>query len=196
METTQNFANEVADISVVVEAERKRIVDENTPPDWRHEYYIGYRACGGMIIEYDETTGNNRIRKMTMRECAEKVGVTPQTLRDWQNLIPDFWGRVSKRRAEIGSQARLELMEQKWFTKALAMEDWRITEAWLRHYKPDYKEPRAKVEHEAGNSWVALLRAKQNAIEGEIINGSNNALVPPNEPAGAGNNGSHNPTIN
>lgn len=135
--------------------------------------WIDYRALNGLIFDptRSDATGDTLIRKMTIQEFADTIGVTRQTLYDWQSSIPDFWGKVNARRIELSGQSRLAKLHEVWYLKALAMKDWRIADAYLRNFDPNYIEPRQKVEHELGNSWAALLDAKRkrDAVEGEVV---------------------------
>lgn len=41
------------------------------------------------------------------------------------------------------------------------MTDWRITDAWLRNFDPNYREPKEKVEVELGAELADLINAKR-----------------------------------
>lgn len=137
----------------------------NTPPtaapvvsyatlDAGKKTLVDYRALSGWVSTDDNELG---VRRMTMDELAGKLGVSRQTLYDWQNNTPNFWAMVNQRRSEVSGESRLSAVEKVWLTKALKGE-WQHLNAWLINYKPGYKTPTAKVEHEAGQSLVDLFR--------------------------------------
>lgn len=128
---------------------------------------VDYRAMSGLI---SDDTKDGGIRKMSMDELAGKLHVHRKTLYDWQNGIPGFWLLVNQRRAEISPQSRLAQVEETWFLKARKGE-WQHLNAWLVNYKPGYKTPGLKVEHEAGQSLIDLFKsaeAQRPVIEAEI----------------------------
>lgn len=115
---------------------------------------VDYRALNGLVSTDDSGTG---IRKMPMEELALLLQVTRKTLYDWQNTIPDFWVMVNNRRAQISPQSRLAMVEETWYLKARKGE-WQHLNAWLLNYKPGYKTPGIKVEHEMGETLADLFR--------------------------------------
>lgn len=128
---------------------------------------VDYRALSGLVT--DENTGN--MRKMSMDELAGLLGVSRQTLYDRQKSIPDFWGLVNQRRQELSPQSRLAAIEETWFLKARKGE-WQHLNAWLMNYKPGYKTPGVKIEHELGESLIDLFKKVEqqqpNYIEAEV----------------------------
>lgn len=163
----QSSANEVAAIDTAMATLGKAPVDFFITPQM--EAWIDYNALSGIVTDNMEEGNGGGMRKMSISEFAQIVGVHRDTLRNWRTYIPNFWDRVNERRRELAPHARLQLVHQRWYIKAVAMDDWRITEAWLRNHDPDYKESKQKVEHELGNTWAALLRGKQDVLEGEIV---------------------------
>lgn len=115
---------------------------------------VDFRALNGLIATDDKDAG---IKKMTVDELAGKLDVNRKTLYDWQNSIPGFWEMVNQRRTEISPQSRLAKVEEVWYMKAVKG-DWQHLNAWLLNYKPGYKTPAAKVEHEAGQSLIDLFK--------------------------------------
>jgi hypothetical protein len=175
MDTAQNFREEIKQIDTAVQAAAVDNVVKPEDPRW--QILIDYRALSGLVIDYDEQSGTDKIRKMKLSELAEKLSVDPRTLNNWMHQIPAFWERVAKRRTEIGSQSRLAMIEEKWFLKALEMKNWQITEAWMRHYKPDFKESKVKAELDVGDSLAELMtiaakRRSENVHEGEVVDAS------------------------
>lgn len=141
------------------------------------QMWVDYRALNGIII--DTTNPDENLRKMTIQEFADSIGVTPPTLYRWQSDIPDFWARVNKRRQELSGQTRLAKMHNVWFTSAMKKgnEGYRDRVLWLANFDPNFRMPAQKVEHEAGNSWTAIAAAvqkkrSQEPVEGEIVDGT------------------------
>lgn len=143
----------------------------------QQQTWIDYNALNGLVTDnledgIDPKTGSAMtLRKMTIQEFAELIGVHRDTLRIWRSAIPNFWQRVNDRRRELAPTARLQLIHEKWYLNALKMKNWPVTEAWLRNFDPEYREPKQKVEHELGNSWMALFEHKRQVIEGEVVDG-------------------------
>lgn len=131
----------------------------------QQQAWIDYKAVGGIIVE------DERLRKMTVSELAERLGVDRTTLYNWRESIPDFWQRVETRRKQIHSQEFLTLMHEKFKLKAYTFDNWAITEAWLINFDPGYITPKIKVEHDVTDNYAALLAtaAKHGIIEGEIV---------------------------
>jgi hypothetical protein len=61
---------------------------------------------------------------------------------------------------ELAPQSRVQLFHERWYTAALSMKNWQVSEAWAINFLPNYKAPKVKIEHEAGNTWAALIRAR------------------------------------
>lgn len=158
MDARQNTANEIEEIDKAVKASQPVVLS------LQQQAWIDYNAMSGIVTDLTE---DKPIRKITISEFAKMLDVNRDTLRRWRNEIPDFWERVNKRRQELAPTSRLQKMHETWYLKAAKFENWPITEAWLRNFDPEYKEPRAKVEHEMGDSWAALIRSKKQIIEGE-----------------------------
>lgn len=172
MDTPQESTNEFSPTLAEV-----RSVDL-TPPSDLQQYWIDYRALNGLIFDHEQedTNGDFKLRKMSVTEFADRIGVDRTTLYLWQNTIPSFWDRVNKRRTELAPQSRLAKFHEVWFLKAIAMKDWRVSEAWARNFDPNYRESRQKVEHELGGSVLDVLdRARgtfvdaTKVIEGETV---------------------------
>jgi hypothetical protein len=141
----------------------------------QQQAWIDYNALNGLITDIleekvDPKTGTAlTMRKMTIQEFAELIDVHRDTLRVWRTAIPNFWERVNQRRKELAPTARLQQIHERWYLNALKMKNWPVTEAWLRNFDPDYREPKQKIEHELGNSWMALFEHKRKVIEGEVV---------------------------
>lgn len=175
MENGQPQANEIAEIDLAV----KKLKAEQLTP--QQQAWIDYNAVSGVITdlmsEKTDSKGNPvYMRKMPITEFAETIGVGRETLRLWRTSIPDFWGKVNKRRTEIAPQSRLQKIHESWYLKAASLSNWPVTEAWLINHDPSYKQPRMKVEHDVSESLadalgLARMRAKKvdNIQEGEIL---------------------------
>lgn len=169
MDDLQDSTNElVLTDEAVAEVDLKKLKD-------LQQLWVDYRALSGLIFDsqnFDEN-GNWKLRTISVSEFAQRIGVHRDTLYRWQSAIPDFWQRVNQRRQELNPQSRLAKIHETWYLKAAGMKDWRITEAWLRNFDPNYKEAKTKVEHEVGNSWAALMQNKNHVIEGETVEQEN-----------------------
>lgn len=136
--------------------------------DTAKQALVDYRALSGYIATDDNELG---LKRMSVDDLAGKLGVVRQTIYDWQNSIPNFWGIVNARRAVISSESRLAAIEKVWLAKALKGE-WQHLNAWLLNYKPGYKTPTAKIEHEVGATLADLFRGvaaqHTNVIDAEV----------------------------
>jgi hypothetical protein len=161
MEAQQKFTNEISVIDGIMQKRQEAIIAEaTTDPRW--ETLIDYRALNGTIIYYDENSQTESIRKMPMEELATALGVTRQSLYDWEKLIPNFWERVRERKQELSSQKRLSLMEDKFFLNAMKWKNPIISIEWMKQHNPNWKDPRFKVEHELGTGFADLIAAHRN----------------------------------
>jgi len=138
----------------------------------QQQMWIDYKAVSGIVYKDD------RMRKMSVGELAARLGVSRETLYAWRNQIPNFWDRVAERRKELGKTEWLVRIHEKWKIKALEFEDWRITEAWLINFDPDYKTPKLKVEHDIGDGLADAMniarerrQKSQTVIEAEVVDG-------------------------
>lgn len=168
MDAAQNLTDEFKTIDSAVRVENKRRAVE-IAPDPRWALWIDYRALSGTIIEFNERTNSESIRKMTVQEFADKVGVTRETLYSWERNIPGFWDKVRSRKKDLSSQKRLSFMEDKFYLKAMKWDNPQISLAWMEQNNPDWKSSKIKHEHEAKTGWAELFQAHGDAIEGEVV---------------------------
>lgn len=147
----------------------------------QQQAWIDYNAMSGLITDLttdklDKDGQPAVLRKMTITEFAKLLEVDRKTLRNWRETIPDFWKRVNDRRAELSTESRLAKMHEVWYLSALksGKDGFKDRQLWLANFDPKFKMPAQKIEHEAGNSWAALLRKKVKVIEGEVVNESGN----------------------
>ena len=155
MEALQDFTDD----------QKTTSVDESISPS--QKLYIDFKAIGGWITDPDSPIPT----KMSLEAFAKQIGVSRQSLYDWQKLIPDFWGRVAQRRREIGSQERLIKVHDSWYLKALSG-SFPHMQLWLANFDPNFRMPTEKMQVEAVNSWAALAakkREESRMIEAEVI---------------------------
>lgn len=169
---TQN----VTDTNSVTTSKKEVVTDP------RHQALIDYRAMNGLI------TDDDGIRKMTVDDLAKALGVDRRQLYRWQDSIPDFWDLVNNRRKEISPKSRLQRVHETWYLKAVKGE-WQHMNAWLMNFDSSYVVPTQKVEHEAGQSMVELMRelkdtiepqAEKQFIEADVTHDTQN--IPPSPP--------------
>lgn len=160
MNPTQAYTDEISQIDT---ASIERSVYQLSPLQLA---WIDYKALGGIVMDKE----NDKMRKMTVQELADKLGVERKTLYNWRESIPGFWDRVAERRKELNSGEWLALIHEKWKLKALAFDNWPVTEAFLINFDPNYVTPKVKVEHDIGDNYTALLAAaaRDNVIDGEV----------------------------
>lgn len=176
METRQNSANQLNGTVVT-----DKNGEQPTLITAQQQAWIDYTAMSGLITDLMSETRDKdgnivTLRKMSITEFAKLLGVHRDTLRNWRESIPDFWKRVNDRRAELSTESRLAKMHEVWYTSALrsGKDGFKDRQLWLANFDPKFKMPAQKIEHEAGNSWAALLRKKVKVIEGEVVNESGN----------------------
>lgn len=170
----QDSATEVAAIDKAMAGLGK------TPVDFvitsQMQAWIDYNALNGIITDNMEQMS---MRKMSISEFAQLIGVNRDTLRNWRVYIPNFWDRVNERRKELSPRSRLQVMHERWFIEAMKMKNWALSEAWLRNHDSDYKESKQKVEHELGDGFADAMNIarerrlkSQTVVEGEVVDGS------------------------
>lgn len=109
-------------------------------------------------------------RRMRLEELAERLDVNPSTLWRWRKTIPNFWELVAAKRKELSGKDRLTNVWNGLYLKAVAGNA-DAAKLYLANFDPNFKMPTQKVEHEAGDSWVELLRGKdRKVIEGQKVN--------------------------
>lgn len=162
MDDIQNLTKPISETPIT----DTKSVDRKVP-DWRHDAWIDYRALNGTIIEYNEEAGGETVSKLKMDDLAAKLGVTRQTLYDWEKSIPDFWEKVRARKRDFASQRRLSLMEDKFYIHAMTWKNPKISLAWLEQNSPDWRDPKQKHEMDVGDNMAALLRRMEDAKQAE-----------------------------
>lgn len=136
--------------------------------------YVDFKAVGGVI------TDDDGVHKMTVGQLAAQLGVTRDAIYQSIKYMPNFDDLVAERRKQLSGGARLQRIHTLWYVHASKFDDWRVTEAWLRNFDPNYKEPKQKVEHEASETLLDAMSAARerrqqlaNAQEGEVIDAQN-----------------------
>lgn len=105
----------------------------------RQEHYITFYAANGLSVEEDGS-----FKKISAETFAHSIGVSRQTLYDWQKSIPNFQDRVRKRRQEIFTAGRESMVWNGLFLRA-AKGDHKQAEMILSHFS-DYTPPTQKHE--------------------------------------------------
>ena len=139
---------------------------EQKPPTAAQDEYIAFLALGGIVPDENNPAG----RRMRLEELAERLDVNPSTLWRWRKTIPNFWELVAAKRKELSGKDRLTNVWNGLYLKAVAGNA-DAAKLYLANFDPNFKMPTQKVEHEAGDSWVELLRGKdRKVIEGQKVN--------------------------
>lgn len=124
---------------------------------WQQQYWVNYCALQGLV-----TNDDGSMTKMTIQECAEQVGVTRQSLYDWKKLIPNFEELVNERVMQNFDGARTRKVINSIYIAATVKLNTNAQALWMANQKAvEFRMPTQKVEHEAGNSWAALLNDKK-----------------------------------
>lgn len=124
------------------------------------DYYVTFVASAGLSVEDDGT-----IKTITSEQFALKLGVTRVTLWRWKNSIPNFEQLVAKRRREIFTLNRENLVWKGLFLRA-AKGDHKQAEMILSHFS-DYTPPTQKHEVKIGGlaDLVKMARSKNAQIK-------------------------------
>jgi hypothetical protein len=137
--------------------------------------WVDYNVVQGTIIEPDGS-----MRKLSVREFADQVGVNRTTCYEWTKTIPFFWDMVADRRKVIFAGARTAKVWNAVFLSATVKLNPTAQAMWLSNADPAFKMPNQTVTHEAGGGLMDVLeisrqRKLQNAktIEAEVIDAAN-----------------------
>lgn len=154
--------------------------EKNKPLTITQQLWVDFNALGGLITDLtDERTtkdgGLTTLRKMTITEFADRLGVNRDTLREWRRTIPNFWERVNLRRKELSPGARLARVHETWYLKAVKG-DFQFLQLWLANFDDTFHTPNQNVTHDIGSGLMDALQIarqrqlkEQNATEGEVI---------------------------
>lgn len=124
---------------------------------WQQQYWVRYCALQGLV-----TNDDGSMTKMTIQECAEQLGVNRSTLYDWKRIIPNFEDLVNERVMADFDGARTRKVINSIYVAATVKLNTNAQALWMANQKAvDFRMPTQKVEHEAGNSWAALLNDKK-----------------------------------
>jgi len=157
METLQNLTN----TNPKTDPQPESVVDpEEHLLQMRQQKWIDFNAVGGLITESD-----GALKPMTISAFALALGVSRQTLYDWKNNIPDFWGRVRDRRKQIGTQTRLEKVYTGLYLKA-ASGDPAAVKLYLQIFD-DWRPPAQAHEIEVTTGLADLISKKKLELERE-----------------------------
>lgn len=153
----------------VTDSENRTSAQPSGVTDPRHQSLIDFRALNGTI------TDDTGMHKMSVEEFATTLGVDRRQIYRWQETIPDFWDKVNNRHKDLFSRSRLARMYDVWYMSALipGSKGFRDRQLWLANFDPNFRMPTEKIEHEAGNSWAALMsKLEDDVIEGEVVDES------------------------
>lgn len=161
----------------------KNVKYEDLP--YSKQQWIDYKAVFGMVtVDERRTTadGNEMIpmRKMPIEEFAGYVGVTRQTLYNWQKE-PGFWDLVNERRYALFGGQRLANVWNAVYLGATVKLYPEAQKMFLTNFDKRFKTPNTKVEVEASGGLLELLSAHKQklrtdaAIEGNVVETETNA---------------------
>lgn len=140
------------------------------------QYWVDFCALQGLI-----TGDDGEFSKMTIRECAEQLGITRQTLYDWKRSIPNFDALVADRCSELWSGARTVKVVNALFLNATSKMSVQAQALWLANQKRiPFRMPTQPIKHDVAGGLADLLNIarerqleSENVIEGEIVEPNN-----------------------
>ena len=154
---------------------------KNQKLDARHHAWINYKAVNGLVFDRDgvesftkdgkRITTGMPLRKITVKEFAESVGVSVYACHKWTREIPNFWRMVADRRKKLSGGDRLAKVHEEWFKAAAKVNNWAVTEAWLHNFDEDFKslKPTVNVDAKVTVSWVEQLQRKIGVSEADVV---------------------------
>lgn len=137
----------------------------------QQQYWVDYNVVQGVITQSD-----GEMTKVTVQTVADRLNVNRSTLYDWSKNIPNFWELVAERRKVIFSGARLAKVWNAVFLAATVKLNVQAQQIYLANADENFKMPSQTMQHEAGESWAALManrvkppEPKKEPIEGEVV---------------------------
>lgn len=168
METRQNYTNAETPTNqpeISVPFEQLTLVQRT---------YIDYKAVSGLI------TDDDGVRKMTVEQLAQMLGVTRGAIYKAKELVPNFWEYVRARRKALGTAEKLAKIHEVWYLKA-AKGDFQHLQLWLANFDPEFRMPTQKLEHEVGGGLADLLnKARERDQQQKVIEGQVSDVKPTN----------------
>lgn len=128
----------------------------------QQERYVSYKAVNGVMVSVGDG-----MSKMSMQEFADAVGVTRQTLYDWQKAIPDFWERVKERRLAIGSRDQTTKVWHRVYLDALSGKEPQ-QRLWLGQFD-EWKPPAQAHDVKIGGWADAINSARKRKDDPDVI---------------------------
>lgn len=139
----------------------------------QQQYWVDYNVVQGLITESD-----GEMKKVSVNQFAEKLGVDRTTLYSWTRRIPNFWDLVDERRKVLFRHgARTAKVWNSLFIAATVKLNVQAQSLWLLNADKSFKIPSTKVEHSATGGLADLIDSARgikdkhdNVIEGEVVN--------------------------
>jgi hypothetical protein len=137
--------------------------------------WIDYTATQGLI-----TGPDGEMKKMTVKEFAQRVDYNPDTLYEWRKSIPNFWELVGQRCMDIFSETRTLKVINSIYLNATVKMNVQAQALWMANQRlVEFRQPNQEVKVTADDSWASIFqsRAKElsEPIEGEVISESDEA---------------------
>lgn len=120
---------------------------------------------------------------MTVKEFADQIGVHRDTLYTWRKTIPDFWGLVGQRCAQLFSESRTIKVVNSIYINATVKLNAQAQAMWMANQKLiEFRQPTQPVQHDVGGGLADLLelarqrqRETSNIVEGVVVDEPSNS---------------------
>ena len=142
------------------------------PIPWKLDNYITYLAVGGLRLDED-----GDMKQLKLRDFADQLGVTRQTLWNWRKNVPNLAQMVRDRRKEMFSVDAESLVWKGVMLRA-AKGDAEQAKMFLSHFS-DYQLPTQKTEQSVEVKGLGdLIKAALIAKRGEVIDATPDTSLP------------------